>query len=135
MVKTYFYTSTEETKLPDEFLVSKNVKYIHVLHCRCVYNEGLAGDIELHASFIQRHDYRDSASFIQRHDYRDSFVCYTNTILTKYKKYEVVRPKPTFKVWFTNMNGEKVDVQNFNLELMLEYWFLRNLESKIPNPK
>ena len=51
MVKTYFYTSTEETKLPDEFLVSKNVKYIHVLHCRCVYNEGLAGDIELHASF------------------------------------------------------------------------------------
>ena len=78
MVKTYFYTSTEETKLPDEFLVSKNVKYIHVLHCRCVYNEGLAGDIELHASFIQRHDYRDS------------FVCYTNTILTKYKKYEVV---------------------------------------------
>ena len=77
---------------------------------RCVYNEGLAGDIELHASFIQRHDYRDS------------FVCYTNTILTKYKKYEVVRPRPTFKVWFTNMNGEKVDVQNFNLELMLEYW-------------
>ena len=72
-------------------------------------NEGLAGDIELHASFIQRHDFRDS------------FVCYTNTILTKYKKYEVVRPKPTFKVWFTNMNGEKVDVQNFNLELMLEY--------------
>ena len=108
-IKTYFYTSTEETKLPDEFLVSKNVKYIHVLHCRCVYNEGLAGDIELHASFIQRHDFRDS------------FVCYTNTILTKYKKYEVVRPKPTFKVWFTNMNGEKVDVQNFNLELMLEY--------------
>ena len=108
-IKTYFYTSTEETKLPDDFLVSKNVKYIHVLHCRCVYNEGLAGDIELHASFIQRHDYRDS------------FVCYTNTILTKYKKYEVVRPRPTFKVWFTNMNGEKVDVQNFNLELMLEY--------------
>ena len=108
-IKTYFYTSTEETKLPDEFLVSKNVKFIHVLHCRCVYNEGLAGDIELHASFIQRHDFRDS------------FVCYTNTILTKYKKYEVVRPKPTFKVWFTNMNGEKVDVQNFNLELMLEY--------------
>ena len=81
-IKTYFYTSTEETKLPDDFLVSKNVKYIHVLHCRCVYNEGLAGDIELHASFIQRHDYRDS------------FVCYTNTILTKYKKYEVVRPRP-----------------------------------------
>ena len=109
MVKTYFYTSKTETKLPDEFLVSKNPKFIHVIHCRCRYNEHLVGDIELHASFIQRHDYRDS------------FVCYTNTILTKYKKYEVVRPKPTFKVWFSDMNGEKVDVQNFNLELMLEY--------------
>ena len=109
MTKTYFYTSTRETKLPDEFLTSPNRKFIHVMHCRCVYNEHLVGDSELHASFIQRHDYRDS------------FVCYTNTILTKYKKYEVNRPRPTFRVWFTDMNGNEVDIQTFNLELMLEY--------------
>ena len=128
MVKTYFYTSTTETKLPDEFLVSKNPKFIHVIHCRCRYNEHLVGDKFIHVIHCRcrynEHlvgDIELHASFIQRHEYRDSFVCYTNTILTKYKKYEVVRPKPTFKVWFSDMNGEKVDVQNFNLELMLEY--------------
>ena len=110
MVKTYFYTNTAETKLPDEFLTSKKPKYIHVLHCRCVYGDCLVGDVELHASFIQRNDYFDS------------FVCYTNTILTKYKKYQVTNPRPTFKVWFTDMEGKKVDVQRFKLEMMLEYW-------------
>ena len=109
MVKTYFYTNTLETKLPDEFIASKNPKFIHVIHCRCIFNDYLVGDVELHASFIQRNDYFDG------------FVCYTNTILTKYKKYEVTRPRPTFKVWFTDMDGKPVDVQRFKLELMLEY--------------
>ena len=109
MVKTYFYTNTLETKLPDEFITSANKKFIHVIHCRCIYSNYLVGDIKLHASFIQRHDYMDS------------FVCFTNTILTKYKKYEVTRPKPTFKIWFSDMEGNTVEVQNFVLELMLEY--------------
>ena len=109
MVKTYFYTNTLETKLPDEFINSSNRKFIHVIHCRCVFNDYLVGDAELHASFIQRNDYFDS------------FVCFTNTILTKYKKYEVTRPRPTFKVWFSDMEGNPIEVQNFMLELMLEY--------------
>ncbi len=109
MVKTYFYTNTTETKFPDEFIYSRNNKYIHVLHCRCVYNDYMVGDIELHCGFIQRNDYFDG------------FCCYTNTILTKYKKYEYSGTKPTFKVWFTDMDGNTVDVSKFKLELMLEY--------------
>ena len=109
MTKTYFYTNTLETTLPDEFINSKNQKFIHVIHCRCKYNDYLVGDIKLHASFIQRHDYMDS------------FVCFTNTILTKYKKDEVTRPKSTFTIWFSDMDGNTVGVQNFILELMLEY--------------
>ena len=61
------------------------------------------------------------ASFIQRNDYFNGFVCYTNTVLTKYKKYELTRPKPIFKIRFTDMDGNEVEVQNFKLELMLEY--------------
>ena len=69
----------------------------------------MVGDIMLHCSFIERDNYLDS------------FVCFTNTILTKYKKYEITQPKDTFKVWFTDLMGNLIDVQQFVLELMIEY--------------
>ncbi len=107
--KTYFYTDSLTTKLPDEFIYSRNPKSIQVIHCRCIFNEYLVGDMELHASFIQRNAYFDS------------FVCYTNTVLTKYKKYEYSGSQPNFTVWFTNMDGTKVTPTNFKLELLLTY--------------
>ncbi len=107
--KTYFYTNTLETTLPNEFIYSRNPKYIQVIHCRCIFNEYMVGDIELHTNLIQRNDYFDG------------FVCFTNTVLTKYKKYEFTGTKPTFKVWFTDMEGNSVDVQRFKLELLLVY--------------
>lgn len=70
----------------------------------------MVGDVELHANFIERDNYLDS------------FVCFTNTILTKYKKYEVTKPKDSFKIWFTDLMGNLIDVQQFVLELMLEFW-------------
>lgn len=107
--KTYFITNTLETKFPDEFIYSRNPKYIQVIHCRCIYNDYMVGDVELHTNFIQRNDYFDG------------FVCYTNTILTKYKKYEYTGTKPNFKIWFTDMDGNEVSVQNFKLDLLLIY--------------
>ncbi len=109
VTKTYFYTNTMTTKLPDAFVFSRNPRFIHVLHCRCIYGDHLVGDIEMHTNFIQRDDYFDA------------FCIYTNTILTKYKKYEYCGSKQTFDIWFTDMDGQPVDVSKFKLELLLEY--------------
>ena len=117
VVKTYYYvqgaglspTKYYERKFPHQFIISRNPKFIHVIHCRCLFSDSIVGDIMLHCSFIERDNYLDS------------FVCFTNTILTKYKKYEVTKPKDTFKIWFTDLNGNLINVQQFVLELMLEY--------------
>jgi len=86
----------------------------------------LVGDMQLHASSIQRDGYMDD------------FVCFTNTVLTKYKKYAFSGNRPDFRVWFTDMNGDPVtdmntreaglrpegantEGVNFVLELMPEY--------------
>ena len=117
VTKTYFYVQGAgdspskhyERKWPHEFVFSKNPKFVHVIHCRCLFSNAMVGDVMLHASFVERDNYLDS------------FICFTNTILTKYKKYEVTRPKETFKIWFTDLNGNLINVQQFVLELMLEY--------------
>lgn len=91
--KTYFYISGSgnspskvyERKFPHQFITSNNPKFIHVIHCRCLFANSLVGD-GMHCNFIERDNYLDS------------FVCFTNTILTKYKKYEITRPKDTFKI-------------------------------------
>ena len=107
--KTYFYANTLEFNLPTEFIVSRNKRYIHVINCRCLYEDCLVGDAELHASFVQRNNYFDG------------FITYTNTYLVKYKKYEFTGTNPYVRVWFTDMDGNKIDVDKFKLELMLEY--------------
>jgi hypothetical protein len=109
--KTYFVTDQLVNKFPIEFTSSKNRKYIVVQHCRCIYNEYLTGDIQVHADFIQRNHYLDY------------FACFTNTIMTKYKKFEFIGSQPGFTIWFTNMSGEDMTdrVSNFVLELLLIY--------------
>ena len=37
--KTYFYANTLEFNLPTEFIVSRNKRYIHVINCRCLYED------------------------------------------------------------------------------------------------
>jgi hypothetical protein len=113
--KTYFVTNQQLTKLPIEFISSKNPKYIVVQNCRCVYAndtgyEYLTADIQVHADFIERDQYLDS------------FVCFTNTIMTKYKKWEVKNPRQNMKVWFTDMEGNLMNnIKSFVLELLLIY--------------
>ena len=117
VTKTYFYVQGAgdspskyyERKWPHEFMFSKNPKYIHVIHCRCIFSNALVGDFMLHASFVERDNYLDS------------FICFTNTVLCKYKKYEVNHVKDHFRIWFTDLNGNLINVQQFVLELMLEY--------------
>jgi len=107
--KTYYCVSTSNSRFPMDFNTSMRPKFIHVMHCRTISRDYLTGDIQLHASFIQRDGHMDD------------FVCFTNTVLTKYKKYAFTGNRPDFRLWLTNMQGEVVIVAGFILELMLEY--------------
>lgn len=117
--KRYLVTKSLETNFPLDFITSKNKRWIVVQQCKALVekdieingeikkNAYLIGDIEMHASFIER----DNDC--------DSFCLYTNEIRTKYKKYEITSRKRSFKIWFTDMAGNPVDVSNFTLELLL----------------
>ena len=111
MYKTYFHTNTEVSKFPIDFLGSKNEKIIQVKWCRALYNGKLVGDILVHADFVQRDPYLDH------------FICFTNTSDSqKYiAKYNYVGTKPEFRVWFTDMSGNNINVDSFVLSLLLCY--------------
>jgi hypothetical protein len=99
--KTYLVTKTLETRYPILFYRSKQPRYVIFQHCRCVYHNGKSTDyvpvdIQVHADWIER-DF-----------YEDHFAGFANTNLTKYKKWQVISPKETFKIWFTDMKGEKI---------------------------
>lgn len=109
MPKTYFIVDQFNNNFPTNFVTAKGKKHISVRYCRCVFKDYIVADIELHASFVRRDDYFNG------------FVCFANTLLTKYRKYEYESSKPEFRIWFTNMDGEAVDVQKFKLEMTLEF--------------
>jgi hypothetical protein len=83
----------------------------------------MTGDIMLHADFIERDKYLDS------------FCAFTNTVLTKYKKWEVCNPKPYLTIWFSDIQGNVMKpwedetppvprtdkITDFVLELLLIY--------------
>jgi len=102
-------TPSTNGRFPMEFNTSIHAKHIHAIHCRAIFKEYLVGYIQLHASFIQRNGYMDD------------LACFTNTVLTKYKKYAFSGNRPGFRVWFANMTGQSENVEKFVLELMLEY--------------
>jgi len=109
MVKTYFHVDNANGRFPMEFNNSMQPKHIHVIHCRAIFKGYLVGDIQLYTSLVQWNGYMDD------------FVCFTNTVLTKYKKYTFSGNRSDFRIWFTSMTGQSDNVDNFVLELVLEY--------------
>ena len=110
--KTYFWVNQYENTFPPEFIASKNQKYIVVEECKAKYKSKLVGDVILHADFILRDHYMDYACcFINEEANRDT------------AKYEYNSYKPTFKLWFTDLEGNDVndDIDAFALRMLLIY--------------
>lgn len=109
--KTYLHTNTLKTKFPIDFRQSRNEKFIQVKWCKALYNGKLVGDIMVHADFIQRDGYLDN------------FICFTNTGESqKYiAKYNYIGTNPEFNIWFTDMQGNYINVDSFVLSLLLIY--------------
>ena len=109
-MKTYLWTCDYNTPFPPEFLTSKNQKFVVVEQCKATYKNHLAGDVIMHASFIQRDPYMDHACcFVNEEPNRDT------------AKYEIYSFQPGFRVWFTDIAGNQVLVDNFALRLLLIY--------------
>ena len=115
IVKTYFITNTLESTFPPEFVAARGPKYIVVRYCcATIGDEGYQPyDLALHASFIMR-----DASL-------DHFVDIINVMDNGSKASKYLYPEnapKTFKVWFTTITGEPINLPiDFVLKLLLIY--------------
>ena len=110
LTKTYLWTNETKTAFPSAFLASKNKRYIIVEQCKAVINDELVGDVIMHADFIERDAYLDhSCCFVNEQPNKDT------------AKYEYKGYRKGFNLWFTDMKGNKVDVDAFILRLLLVY--------------
>ena len=123
--KTYFWVSKESSKeiregkenattftftFPPEFVASRNSKWIVIEECKAIFKNQLVGDVILHASFIHRDHYLDYA------------CCFVNEEANKdTAKYEYDSNVATFKLWFTDLHGETVDMDGFVFRALLIY--------------
>ena len=123
--KTYFWVSKETSKeiregkdnsttftftFPPEFVASRNSKWIVIEECKAIFKNQLVGDVILHADFIHRDHYLDYA------------CCFVNEEANKdTAKYEYDSNISTFKLWFTDLHGETVDMDAFVFRSLLIY--------------
>ena len=108
--KTYYWTNQLENEFPPDFMASRNKRFIVVEQCKALYSGILIGDIILHADFIERDHYLDYACcFVNEQPNRDT------------AKYEYKGYRKNFKLWFTDMNNNAIDVDCFMLRLLLIY--------------
>ena len=122
MPKTYFWISKEtctpvssspgvwSCTLPPEFIACRKPKWIVIEECKATFKSALVGDVIMHADFIQRDHYLDYACCFVNEDRRD---------LAKYEIAPGFCP-PTFKIWFTDLHGEIVDVDAFVVRAQLQ---------------
>ena len=124
--KSYFWVSKELSQehksnkpdtgiytfeFPPEFIASRNPKWIVIEACKATFKNQLVGDVVLHADFIHRDHYLDySCCFVNEEANKDT------------AKYEYDNTTdPTFKLWFTDLHGELVDMDAFVFRSLLIY--------------
>ena len=124
--KTYFWVSKETSlehkagipirdhytfEFPPEFIASRNPKWIVIEECKATMKDTLVGDVVLHADFIHRDHYLDYA------------CCFVNEEANKdTAKYEYDNStRPTFKLWFTDLHGDPVEMDAFVFRSLLIY--------------
>lgn len=120
-VKTYFWISKETAQnnsdtttvfnytFPPEFIASRNPKWIVVEQCKATFKSQLVGNVIMHADFIHRDHFLDySCCFVNEEANKDT---------AKYE-YDNTTDR-TFKIWFTDLHGEMVDMDAFVVRMLL----------------
>ena len=110
ITKTYYWTNQFENTFPPEFMASKNKRFIVVEECKAVLKDVLVGVVIMHADFIQRDHYMDYACcFVNEEANRDT------------AKYDYKGYQKNFKIWFTDLSLQPVEVKKFTLRMWLIY--------------
>ena len=125
MRKTYFLINLKESTviddgiyentLPPEFADARGEKFIEVRYCYATFDNYLVADAVLHTDLIKRDAYLDSS------------VSVINVLNNGAKPDKYLYPEGAsrkFKVWFTNLNGEKIVPDAFQMKMLLIYWFV-----------
>jgi hypothetical protein len=116
--KTYFpITSNPNTPaqypqqitLPPFFINSRNDKYIVVRNCKVIIADALVNDVKFHSDIVREHPYDDH------------FICFTNELMVKPKKYKWNSTSTTFNIWFTNMKNANINPIDYHIDILLIY--------------
>ena len=123
--KTYYWisrqTSIEHKKgienptiytyeLPPEFVASRAPKWIVIEQCKATMKNQLVGDVIMHSTFVHRDHYLDHA------------VCFVNEEANKdTAKYEYNSNISQYQIWFTDLNGDAVEMDSFVVRMLLIY--------------
>jgi hypothetical protein len=120
MQKTYFPISSVnygrfnrnliEIELPVYFRISKSKnKDIVVRNCKIVLHDALVNDIKLHSDIVKENPYDDH------------FICFTNELMVKPKKYRWNSTNNTIKIWFTDIKNNIIPVDDYLIDILLVY--------------
>ena len=110
MTKRYFHTQMKDFVLPDDFVFSRNKKYIVVQYVGAIVNQSLVGDLMVHSDIVEFNPYCDH------------FIMLANRRQTKYRKYECLNnTKKNYRVWFTDLYGNNIEPSAFVMSMLLIY--------------
>ncbi len=101
-----------ENELPPEFVNARGEKWIEVRYCFATFDKYLVADVVLHSNFIKRDSFLDCA------------VSVINVLNNGAKPDKYLFPEGSnkkFKIWFTNLKGEKVIPDSFQMKMLLIY--------------
>lgn len=108
--KRYYHTQSKDFILPDDFVYSRNKKYIVVQYCGAVVNQHIVGDLMVHSDIVE---------FMP---FCDHFIMLANRRQTKYRKYECLNnTKKEYRLWFTDMKGNVIEPESFIFSCLLIY--------------
>jgi hypothetical protein len=120
MQKTYFPISSTsygsidkdvklEVRLPVYFRDSQQEKYIVIRNCKIIVEDALVSDVKFHSDIVRENPYDDY------------FICFTNELMVKPKKYRWKNSSNTITIWFTDMRNNSIPATDYLIDILLIY--------------
>jgi hypothetical protein len=116
--KTYFQITSQpgvmsvfpqQIILPPYFCNSHNDKYIVVRNCKIIVSDALVNDVKFHSDIVREHPFDDH------------FICFTNELMVKPKKYKWNSTSRVINIWFTDMHNNPITPTDYHIDLLLIY--------------
>lgn len=127
-IKTYFLIDSEtceyvteniangktkyEFNFPIEFYAAKGDKWVELRYCYALFDKYLMSDIVLHSDLIKRDNYLDSS------------ISVINVLNNGAKPDKYLIPPGSskhFSVWFTDLKGQNMKPDCFQIKMLLIY--------------